>query len=135
MLNTSMEAENQLLLKRFPNSSISSLIRNWMTPGMASSHQELVTIPMVRKMPDGDWSLYSTSSQINFCKESLKVGCVPWGRQTFNLSLSWKKIDVYKINYDDDEDATSFGTSTLIDNLLLYSLLFHIPKLLGVGKE
>ena len=34
-----MEAKIQQALKRFPNSSVSSLIRNWLTIGRANGHQ------------------------------------------------------------------------------------------------
>ena len=41
-----VEAEIQLPLKRFPDTSVSSLIFSWLTPGRASGHQKLAPIPM-----------------------------------------------------------------------------------------
>ena len=50
------EAETELLLKRFPTSSVSSLIISCLTPWRAFGHQKLAPISMDRQLPDGDWS-------------------------------------------------------------------------------
>ena len=54
-----------LPLKRFPDSSVSSLICNWLTPGRASGHQKLAPSPMDGQLPDGDWS---TCGRVNSVK-------------------------------------------------------------------
>ena len=55
---------------------------------------------MVRQLPDGDWS---TSGHVNSCEvsPSVKVVCLPWGKNT-TLALVLKKADVFKINGDDE---------------------------------
>ena len=48
------EAEFQLRLKRFPVPSVFLLIHSGLASGRASSHQNLIQIPMDRQLPDGD---------------------------------------------------------------------------------
>ena len=88
-----VEAEIQLLLKRFPNSSVSSLIRSWLMLRRASGHQKLALIPM-------DSQLMVTGPLV---VELTLVKCHRspcWS----NPSLSWKKANVFKINGNDDDD-------------------------------
>ena len=49
----STEAKIHQLLNRFPDSSISSPIFDWLMPGKASGRLKLAPIPMDRKLPDG----------------------------------------------------------------------------------
>ena len=50
------EAEIQIPLKRFSNSSVSSLFRNWLILEGHPGHQNLTPIPMDKQPPNGDWS-------------------------------------------------------------------------------
>ena len=56
---------------------------------------------MDRQLPNSDWS---TSGRVSSCKLSPEVGCfwlfTLW--QTSNPILAGKKVDVFKINGDDD---------------------------------
>ena len=55
--------EFQLALKRFPNSSVSSLIWSWLTPGRASDHQKTLR----------DFKIIRSTNIIAACKISSNV--------------------------------------------------------------
>ena len=66
--------------EEFPDSSVSSLMCNWLTPGRPSSHRKLIPISMNRQLPNGDWLHWSSIGRVNFCKVSPKAGCSAWGK-------------------------------------------------------
>ena len=82
------EVEIQLLLKRFSDPSIFSLIHSRLMPGRASGHQKLTPISMDR-LHHGDWS---TTGRVNSGKVA---GWLFTLGQTSNPSLAWKKVDVF----------------------------------------
>ena len=62
-----MEAGIQLPLRRFPDSSVSFLIRNWLMPGRTSGHQKLALLTITSLWP-------SVIVAIRYC------GLVAWFR-------------------------------------------------------
>ena len=74
---TGTEAEIQLPLKRFPDSSVSSLIpTDWC--GRASHHQNLLQFPWVDNWLMANFPLVV---ELNLVKFRQRFGCLPWGKR------------------------------------------------------
>ena len=102
------EAEIQLLLKRYPDSSVSSLIQiGWGEEGHPAT-KNLLQYPWV-----DNWlmAIFPLVVELTLVKCHQRFGCLLWGPQCgANIlpQLSMEESDVFKINDDDDDDDDGY---------------------------
>ena len=91
-----MEVEIQLPLKRFPDSSVSSLNRTGCVKGHLATKNSL-QYPWV----DNWLAIFPLSGRVESCKVLPEVGFSTLG-QTSNPNLAWEESDIFKIKDDND---------------------------------